>query len=417
MLSKSSVLHYWSSRYGINPRVGGRPVFSRNSAASFDTQEGEINQAIVNTPRFGWETVSGERRKVLTLELARTNLNTALLTAWSSDGASLTGSQADPAGGTAGVKVLQTGGNGRAYSGATFTGDGTKAVAIAVRAGDAAQSFALLYDVTAAAARHGVYITWTNGVPEVTTGSGGGTIFPVQPLMGGWYLISFSATGVVAANSNRVELSPDTSGTGKFMYAYKPNFENGPFATSLLDPSSTRATDSCYWNFPPVPQAKMVYVRFVEAGTKVGDSSMRVFQIGNAGDTGARFAIYADTDDYWIYHNNGSTAVSAGGALVSPAIGDTVEHVAMLASDGKVRLIQSINGAAVGDTGASGTNSLPSAWADTRLWLNSAGTATPGSNKFAEGKFVKYADVVASTAQGIMDELRAFELGPNSEVL
>ena len=65
----------------------------------------------------------------------------------------------------------------------------------------------------------------------------------------------------------------------------------------------------------------------------------------------------------------------------------------------------------------SGVQTLATAWSDTRLWLNSVGVIGVGANKFAEVKIVKYADVVASTAQGRMDELKNFELGPNADVL
>jgi hypothetical protein len=89
-------------------------------------------------------------------------------------------------------------------------------------------------------------------------------------------------------------------------------------------------------------------------------------------------------------------------------------------ADGSVQIIQSINGAAVTAAGQSGAvpgGPFAAAWSDTRLYANSTGASFVGSAKLAELKLVKYADVVASTAQGRMDEMRAFELGPNADVL
>lgn len=419
MLTKSSVLHYWSSRYGINPRVGGRPVFTRNSAGLFTTQEGELDSAIINTPRFDWATLNlpngqTERRKVLTLELARTNVNATALGSWTSDGATITTGQADPAGGTNAGKVNHTGGNGRIYVGVSWTADGTKAIALGIQYGNGAGSTFRLYDVTAGVTRQQVQVTWTNGVPAAATTVGGGTILPIQPLVGGWYLLQFAPNSVVAANSNRVEILP---GTSNFFNIYRPTFENGAFSTSLLDPSVSRAADSLYWNFPPVPQAMMIFLRFVERGTIASGNGTGLFYLGNAAGTEPRFLFYNSSGFYRAYHHNGVSAVAAT-LGTAPVYGDTVDLAGIFQSDGKVDIYQSINGAAVTSAGLSaGLSPLASAFSGQAMQVNNNGPSAVGAAQFADIKIVKFADVVASTAQGIMDELRAFELGPNGDVL
>lgn len=414
-LSASSLLFAWSARYGINPRLGGRPDFTRSTGGAFVSQEGEVNTAPVNTPRFDWASVSGERRKVLTLESARGNLCTVALTGFAIDGASSVGGQPDPAGGTNAAKVTHTGGNARIYAAATFAGDGTKAVAIALRNGDAGTSAIKLFDATAGVNRHQVNVVWTNGVPAVSTVAGAGTIFPIKPLVDGFYLIAFSATGVVAANSNRVELTPDAFGTGKFVYAYQPNFENGPFTTSFLDPNVTRQTDLHYWSFAALSQALVAYARFVEQGTSL-DAGKRIFQIGASDGSAPQTSVYNSGAAYQSHHNNNSTNVTSVGAAL-PIIGNTVELLHILYADGSVQIVQSINAAAVSSGAQTGACALGAAWSGPRLYLNSGGIFNIGFNKFADIRVVKFADVVAATAQGRIDELRAFEPGPNGDIL
>src|SRR5688500_16378616 len=73
-LSRSSVLHYWSARYGPLPIIGGDPVHTRNSASSWADGQGIVQSAIVNTPAFDHATIGGERRPTLSLSRAVTNI-------------------------------------------------------------------------------------------------------------------------------------------------------------------------------------------------------------------------------------------------------------------------------------------------------------------------------------------------------
>lgn len=412
MLTKESCLHYWSSRYGINPRVGGRPVFTRNSAGVFTTQEGELDGAIVNTPRSDWATVSGERRKVLLLELARTNLVDADFSSWSAQTITLTGSQPDPAGGAAASKLDSTVAGGHVVRVVTFTGNATKGISFRLKAGTAATSWIGLDNSTAW--RHLVLVTWTNGVPTLSTVSGSGSLFPVRPLGGGWYEIEVGADGVVAAETNRFFLYPAAGGTGT-VYAFRPQAENGPFPTSSINGfSATRAADSCYWNFPPVPQGMMAYSRHIERGSILNGGVL--WNINSLANANPQLLVGASGGFYIGFHHNGTSSVFPVLAA-APSLGDTVELVLQVAADGSLRIVQSINGAAVSSAGFTAALALPAAWSDTKLIANGQASSTLGATGLADLKFVKYADVVASTAQGIMDELRSFEVGPNSEVL
>lgn len=394
-LTRDSVLHYWSSRYGINPRIGGRPVFTRNSAGLFTTQEGEVDTAIVNTPRQDWATLNlpnslTERRKVLTLELARSNALVAPSAfgnaAWAKVTMTIATGLPDPGGGTSACTLTAAGANSEVNQ-ILATGSSI------VRANSA-------------------WIRRRTGTGTVNLLKPEGAYVAVA-LTSSWQ--RFVAVNAAASVNRSAAIQIVTNGDA--IDVWLAQIDDGPFATSgiLAGSGASRAADSLYWNFPPVPQAMIGYNRFVESGS-ISTPDARGFEIGANPSATARFLTRTvSVGSYDVFQQNGGVVTAA--VPGTPVIGDTVEHVPILLSTGAVRLIQSINGAAVTDSGTSGALALAGAWSGTRLSLNGLDPTAIGCNQFAECKFVKYADVVASTAQGIMDELRAFELGPNSEVL
>jgi hypothetical protein len=395
-LSKSSVLHYWSSRYGINPRIGGRPVFTRNSAGLFTTQEGEVDTAIVNTPRFDWATLNlpngqTERRKVLTLELARSNALVAPSdfsnAAWTKSTCAVTTGIADPAGGTSACTLTATAASG--YAQQTLSA--------------------------------GSSIVRTNTV-SLRRRTGTGQIQVINPQNTAWVNVTLTsdwqrftiagAAGTGRSGGIMIAVSGDAIDVWLFQN------EDGPFATSGIAAGSgaSRAADSLYWNFPPVPQAMMVYSRHIEQGTLLGaGTSMRLWQISSVTSGTPQLEIYSDGSDYHLQH---FTTFGVNVVLAAASgVGDTVDLLAVTDPTGAVALYQSINGAAPTVVGPSGALAFSPAWSDTKFWLNSAGSIVPGANKFAEVKIVKYADMVGVTAADRMSELRSFELGPNGDVL
>lgn len=396
-LSLNSVLHHWSSRYGINPRVGGRPVFTRNSAGAFLTQEGELDTAVINTPRFDWATLNlphglTERRLVLTLEMARTNnaypSSDLTSAAWTKTAASANLGAPDPAGGNAASTLTATGANGQAYS--------------ALAAGS---SIARINSV------------W------LRRRTGSGTIQVRDPADDSWVTVAITDKWVryevihAAATPRAQGVKILTSGDAVDVYGFQN--EDAAFKTSeiaTVTGAVTRAADSFYWTYLHAPQTKMIYCRFVERGT-INVAGGRVWLIGGATGVDPYLVVAVSGGFYSVTHKPTSILNVQSTLAVAPVLGDTVELVVILFFDGSVSIIQSINGAAVSSAGPSSAAALQAIWNDTRLWLNSEGTTGVGVAGFAELKLVEYADVVATTAQGRMDELRAFELGPNGDVL
>lgn len=85
---------------------------------------------------------------------------------------------------------------------------GTATVSVYLKAGTASITDLNLYDATAVVNRHAVRVTWSAGVPTLSTIVGSGTLLPVVNVGNGWYRIGFTVNGVVATNSNSLFIYP-----------------------------------------------------------------------------------------------------------------------------------------------------------------------------------------------------------------
>lgn len=394
-ISRSSFLHYWSSRSGPIPVIGGAPVHSRNSAGGVGDVRGEYYSAIINTPRFEWNTdkatAANERRAMLLLELSRANdcpfSNDFSNAAWVKSNCTVATGILDPAGGTTACTLTSTAANGQA----------TQTLA-------AGASLARV---------NSAYVRRRTGSGAIQLLQADSLAFVTVPVTPEWTRVDLlSGANTLRAVGVRLVTSGDA------VDVWLSQHETGGFSTSgIQTPTSAsvaRAVDSFYWNFLAPPQGLMVYDRFVERGTVSALGARWAITSAAAGDP--QLMSYAPAGLYTALHNNGTASVTSALAAAGQ-IGDTCELVTLLTGGGAVQVIQSINGAAVSSGALSAANALAAAWADRRLWLNSEGTAKVGASASADLRIVKYADVVATSAQGIMDELRAAELGLSGEVL
>lgn len=119
----------------------------------------------------------------------------------------VTGSQADPFGGTSAYKIDDNDALSAEarLSGSVASAGTTQMAAVFVKADTAVASDVVLWDETASLTRHRVRLTWSGGVPTATTGAGAGTILTLD-VGASWYLIIWSATGCVSGNSHRLRL-------------------------------------------------------------------------------------------------------------------------------------------------------------------------------------------------------------------
>lgn len=266
---------------------------------------------------------------------------------------------------------------GGVFRNVTFTGDGEKCAAVYLRAGTSARSQVAIRDGTTATDRHRVRVTWTAGVPTLTTESGAGTIYPVLALANGWYRILFSATGVIAANSNNVQVVADSVGTGT-VFAWGAQVENAIVPSSYIKTEGTTVTrnaDSLYFPFTAAPQAMTVYVRGVQlARTTSVPSTWWLWGIGASnGSLTPRAGVFLSTNAYSFFYEN--TVQSTSGAFGASAVcGDLIELNAQIAANGQNRLGGSLNGGTETLSAFTGSQAVANAWADQRLWINSIGT-------------------------------------------
>jgi hypothetical protein len=442
-LSRTSLLHAWSSRYGVLPIYGGRPTHARNSAALVPDVRGEFYSAIINTPRFSWGTDKSttERRAGLLLEPARTNslrwsrdLTNA---AWS--GGAATGSAVLNAqgldGATNGATTLtdtDASAHFYRYQDTTIANDSATHVARWWVLKDANTSRFPGFEVLFLGGTTKDQVTFLNTATGALTGGasvGGGAVARVYD-DGLWWVVELAITNNTSGNTTVRAVAYPALGTvagtaavattgstvlGNVQLELNASVGSSPILTTTA--AASRATDGFWWQYAAAPQGLMAFHRSIERGDSAFGGSAPCWMIGDDVTADPRVQVYGDgAGNYLAYYLNGG--VSRSVTLASGAVaGDTVDTVFVLTPSGQVMLILSVNGAAVSSTALSAATTLPTAWANAKLWLNQSLAGFVGIAAHLDLRLVKYADVVASTAQGIMDEVRGMELSPSGDFL
>jgi hypothetical protein len=264
--------------------------------------------------------------------------------------------------------------NGRVRRTVTFTTDAEKCIAVYLKAGTSTRSRFTLRDTTVGTDRVSIRISWSAGVPTPAAYLGSGTIYPAEALANGWYRISVSAVGVIAANTNELAIfADDSAGTGT-VYAWGAQAEDAIVPSSYIKTEGTTVTrnaDSLYFPFTVPPQAMTVYVRSVNRGLYTASTLTRyAIQIGpeNA-STDPRFVLYvAASGTMGALYDDGTTQVlsTSGSAQV---LGTIVEHLGQLSSDWKVTIARAYDGGAVTVGTQSAASGASVAWSAPRLYL------------------------------------------------
>lgn len=131
--------------------------------------------------------------------------------------------------------------------------------------------------------------------------------------------------------------------------------------------ADTRTTDSLSLVFTSRPQAMTVYARFVDTGFSLLADS-RVWSIGPSNFTGPCTLLGGLSGNYRMFHANQTAA--AGGVSSSVAVGsvgDAVELLGQLYSDGSVQIHRSYNGGAITSGTRSAAQVLATAWGAQQL--------------------------------------------------
>jgi hypothetical protein len=258
-----------------------------------------------------------------------------------------------------------------------FTGDGEKCVALYMQAGTSTRSSILLRDTTAGVNRHWVRVTWTAGVPSLSTNTGAGTLYPVEALANGWYRILFSATGIVAANTNEIWVYADESlGTGTVL-AWGAQAENAVVPSSYIPTAAltvTRNADSLYFPFTAPPQAMTVYVRTVNVEHQapiVNGAGVLVIGASTVVPTGNTFLqLFVTGGTFRVVGSNATGSIVTSQSSVTGLImGDVAEYRAEVRASGAVVSgFTRNNGAEVLGSLSAGL-AMPAAYTTARLTL------------------------------------------------
>lgn len=241
-----------------------------------------------------------------------------------------------------------------------------------------------------------VRTTWFNLSTGAVGTSDASHTASIEDVGNGWYrckviVASESSTGAsielyIADADNNLSYTGNSS-DGIYLWLADPGVDV-PFPSSPIPTVAstvTRAAESLFFSYKPVPQTHTAYVRFIERGSIAGADGLSIMGIVDAGNSDPRFFIEETGGFYRAVHDNGPTQVNSTVA-VAPSDGDMVELRAVLNSDGSVQMGQSVNGDAETTGAVSSAAALAAAWSDERIYLNSRGTSKTGFGSFLDLK-------------------------------
>lgn len=287
----------------------------------------------------------------------------------------------------------------------TFTGNGTKCMAVYLKAGTAALTALNIRDTTASVDRHLVTVTWAAGVPTIATSLGAGIRYPVEALANGWYRILASVDDIVATNTNSIVIYPTGAGTAAgTVYAWGAQVENAIVPSSYIKTAAntvTRSADSLYFPYTAPPQAMTIYVRGVHRGSRYEAGSV-ILQISGDGNQNPRLQINrpaATTPIHFQTVNAANTFSTINPSGPEPVLNDLVEYRGILRANGNLGYGHTLNnGAESVATVITGTP-LEAAWGGTRLYIGRNGPGNAGLFAFTHVLIAKGEQSLATMRQ------------------
>jgi len=156
--------------------------------------------------------------------------------------------------------------------------------------------------------------------------------------------------------------------------------EEGSFASSYIPTGAaavTRGTEVLSFPLYAEPQAMSVYAKFLELGAvySTTNAAHRILQISDSSENDPRLLINNDGNSHYrMAHDPGTAVYSA--LTTTPTLGDEVELLGELFSDGSVQLSQALNGGSVTSASRSTASALDTAWSGPVLWLGNLNGAS-----------------------------------------
>jgi hypothetical protein len=269
----------------------------------------------------------------------------------------------------------------------SFTGNGEKAFSVFLREGTGVTTVRLYaFDSTAGVVRHEVRVTWVAGMPVLSTLSGAGSLFVVEPYFNFSWRVSFSATGIIAANTNTfVIVTADATAAAGSVGVWGAQVENAAVPSSYIPTTSatvTRSADSCYFDLPACnpPRAMTVYARGIERGTRL-ESGAYIWQI-SLNNANPRVHLNRTSGTAQMQFQT-VTGVGAFSTVSRPtgsdsSVGDLTEYRSILSANGTVGFGATLNaGSELVATPVAGS-ALEAAWSGQRLYLGTNGGGAAG---------------------------------------
>lgn len=346
---------------------------------------------VARTAHFTLPTGASAPIQTLLLEPQRTNRvlqsQTLADAAWVATNVTVTANNATAPDGTATADTLDATVNGGTLIQSSITfgvGFTDCSISVFLKVGTAAATDIELYDSTAATSRRVVRATWTAGVPAVTSVSGTGTIYTTTEMANGWYRVMFGVTSITGANSHQLRILPASASTGTVI-VWGVQGEPRPVPSRYIVTTGTVATrnaDILYFPYTAVPQELTIYCRGIDLGTYALTTNPSYWYIGDAAGstTVAHMQLrVTSTTGLRADVHNGTTGVNGLVNITAGVLGQLREFRVVLAATGAITCAGAVNGGTETVGTASAANTLPAAWADTRLYLNVRGAVGEGS--------------------------------------
>jgi hypothetical protein len=285
-------------------RLDSRITYSRNSTATYLGSDGLIKTALVNEPRFEFDT-DGNCLGFL-IEESRTNVGiySDQFNQWTNDGVSVTANATTaPDGTTTADLVTGVSGNRRIYlinvisNGPVYT----YSIFVKKNVGSTIRFDNINVGSTA---------TEFNFDTGVLTLSGNFTSGTVTSYLNGWYRISLTYT----SNGASASLGPYFVNTNDSCYMWGYQFELGSFATSYIPTTTTsvtRSADNANITNPGITFPCTIFGEYDTFGTQYARRLYGLTPTGNSSTTVRPFVNNNGTLDFFTsYVNNHPTTAT-----------------------------------------------------------------------------------------------------------
>jgi hypothetical protein len=238
-----------------------------------------------------------------------------------------------------------------------------------------------------------------------------------RALGGGWYRVWYYANILDVSHTYYLYLLGGGAAAGDTLAVAWPQFEYGrvtaPIPTTTA--AASRNLEQVYWQTNISVQAVAFYSRFVVRtlpGDRWGGASGTWYGPSLTGELNAapwlvQYASAVNSGESSFFPSGAGSATTISTDAFA-GIGDVVELLTLVDGAGRVRTITAVNAATPSDSGYSAAPAAglgaKATW--TRVWPEHFFSQNPTTHGYSDIRVLKLADLVGTTAQAILDEIR-----------